>query len=119
LEFKTGAGGTVDVEFAVQYWLMRQGIFEPNTFRGLAILAEKFPQEAKTLAEGYTFLRRLESVIRLDDNQSHSHLPANDDERGYLARRFAFPSLADFDGHVAGLRQRVREAFDSFFAHVE
>jgi glutamine synthetase adenylyltransferase len=115
LEFKTGAGGTVDVEFAVQYWLMRQGIFEPNTFRGLAILTEKFSQEAKTLAEGYTFLRRLESVIRLDDNQSHSHLPANDEARRYLAKRFDFPSLAGFDRYLATLRQEIRSAFNSFF----
>ncbi|MDR0534435.1 MAG: hypothetical protein LBH01_10830 [Verrucomicrobiales bacterium] len=118
LEFKTGAGGTVDVEFAVQYWLMRQGTFEPNTFRGLVLLSEEFPEQGKALTAGYTFLRRLESLIRLDDNQSHSYLPANDEERGVIAKRFGFSSLADFDRHVAELRGQIRGAFDSFFAQV-
>ena len=119
LEFKTGAGGTVDVEFAVQYWLMRRGVFEPNTFRGLALMAEQFPVQGRALTTGYTFLRRLESTIRVNDNQSHSHLPANDESRSDIAGRFGFSSLADFDQHVADLRRQVREAFDSFFAAVE
>ncbi|MDR1192380.1 MAG: hypothetical protein LBK60_12080 [Verrucomicrobiales bacterium] len=119
LEFKTGAGGTVDVEFAVQYWQMKRGVFEPNTFKALTLLAAEQPAAALALTEGYTYLRRLESTLRVDDNQGHSHLPADADARACLGKLMGCATLPAFDAQVAEVRRRVRAAFDEFFHTVD
>jgi glutamate-ammonia-ligase adenylyltransferase len=119
LEFKTGEGGTVDVEFAVQYWQMKRGVFEPNTFKALTLMAAEQPATALTLTEGYTYLRLLESTLRVDDNQGHSHLPADTESRAHLGKLMGCASLSAFDEQVATTRHRVRAAFNNFFASTD
>ncbi|MDD5262519.1 MAG: hypothetical protein PHD76_11805 [Methylacidiphilales bacterium] len=116
LEFKTGAGGVMDVEFALQYWQMQNGIFEPNSYRALELLEKAHPNEAPILRKGYDFLRLVESWLRIDDNMSLSHLPVDVETRTCLARRFGFEALPGFEARLAEVRLGVRKAFDAIFA---
>lgn len=70
---KTGRGGIVDIEFAVQFLQLvhghdHPGIRHPNTLSALQVLTAEGllePHLADVLEQSYLFLRRLETRIRL------------------------------------------------------
>jgi len=88
--FKTGRGGMLDVETAVQYLQLRHGgehgqlldcapvDVHLHTLRQLALLD---PTDAQALADGWEFLQRLSRRLRIVENRSISDL---DEERGDL-----------------------------------
>jgi glutamate-ammonia-ligase adenylyltransferase len=124
-DFKTGRGGLVDVEFAVQYLQLTNGAEHPELLapepiawqlerlEALGLLA---PDAAKALREGWDFLTRLAARLRVVENRSSSDL---DEERadlesvsralGYTpssrgggARR---PLLEDYRRHTEAIRE--------------
>lgn len=103
---KTGRGGLVDVEFAVQLLQLRYGkegemLQAPNTQVALAALRRSGhlgAREAKDLEQGYTFLRTLEDRLRLLHNRSTSELETSGPELEQLARRLGY---ADAPGQSA------------------
>jgi glutamate-ammonia-ligase adenylyltransferase len=100
-DFKTGRGGLIDVETVVQFLQLRHGAehaelldVEPigahlDRLERLGLLAA---DDARTLREGWEFLQRLSSRLRIVENRSISDL---DEERGdldALARRLGYRS---------------------------
>lgn len=92
---KTGHGGLVDVEFAVQYLQLLHGGEHPRV-RGThtltaidALLAEGLlgPEDAEALRSGYLFLRRVENRLRLLHGHSLARMPAHGKTLAQLARR--------------------------------
>src|SRR5436189_289420 len=77
VNIKTGRGGLVDVEFLVQMLQLRHGHAHPavrvrdtpGAIGALAAAGLLPPADARALAEGYAFLRALESRLRLEHNQ--------------------------------------------------
>jgi glutamate-ammonia-ligase adenylyltransferase len=121
---KTGVGGVVDVEFAVQLLQMAHGQREPclrtpSTRGALAALATcglLAAPEARALSDGYAFLRALESRLRIERDQAPGTI---DDDRAAvlaLARRLRFEGpddvvIARLRAESAVHRQAVRAAY--------
>ncbi|MFH1066899.1 MAG: hypothetical protein V1746_03265 [bacterium] len=113
LEFKTGSGGMIDIEFAIQYWQMRRGIFEPRSSALLARMQEEKVQQADGMIEAYALFRKIEAWLRFDLNQSASHLPVERDALDYLARRCGFEGEEAFTQKMAATRRQMREIFNT------
>ena len=95
---KTGRGGMVDVEFAVQYLLLKYGCRFPELrttstivalkeIGTLGILAES---EAETLLTGYKFLRKLENRLRIIHDYSVNDLGGTKSYINKLALRLGY-----------------------------
>ena len=132
-DFKTGRGGGLDVETIVQVLQLLHAGEHPElldvetTETQLARLADagRLPrQSAEALRDGWRFLRRLGSRLRIVDNRSISDL---DEERGDLeglARRLGYTSpgreggarralLAEYAQHTETIRREYHRLFDS------
>ncbi len=120
LEFKTGPGGLVDVEFLVQALQLRHGHTYPQlrTAHTLAVLnrltalglIEEDP--SALLRTNYFFLRRIESVLRRVENTSISKIPVDDREQQRLAKRLGFASAADFLKTYRHATGKTREVYE-------
>ena len=131
-DVKLSRGGIREIEFIVQLMLVVRGGQFPelrtrSTLKGLQRLAERglMPVEtAEKLAQGYTFLRRVEHRIQfLDDQQTHL-LPANDEDLAWIAESLragctaAAEALADKPccallDHLGSVREFVAAEFDT------
>lgn len=111
LEFKTGVGGLIDIEFALQYWQMKKNIFEPRTDLLLNEFAKEKFEEATELKSAYQLFRAIEAWLRFDLNLSISHLPATPDALNHIARRCGFTNAKPFMEHLSSLRARTRQIF--------
>ncbi|HEU5079712.1 MAG TPA: hypothetical protein VFT72_10895 [Opitutaceae bacterium] len=116
--FKTGPGGLIDQEFFAQALQLRFGasdmrLHEPNTRRALAALAQhgRISERAgEVLRKNYEFLKRVELLLRRDENRSISVLP---EDPTLPARWLGYASAEAFwREHVSRMqatRQVVRE----------
>ncbi len=99
LDFKTGTGGLMQVEFFTQAHQMRGLVWETNTVAALAALArhDALPAEtASCLTESYLFLRQIESVLRRVEDKGVSRLPADESAQRAVALRCGFATREDF-----------------------
>jgi glutamate-ammonia-ligase adenylyltransferase len=97
INVKYGAGGMIDVEYAVQYLQVQHGsawidLRTPNTLSALSALKAHglvSVQEHEQLLRAYLFLRRVVDALRMvRGNAKDLVLPAEDsDEYMFLARR--------------------------------
>jgi glutamate-ammonia-ligase adenylyltransferase len=131
--FKTGRGGVLDVETVVQALQLRHGAEHPELLEvqatevqlerlaGAGLLS---PESAEALHEGWRFLIRLSSHLRIIDNRSISDL---DQERGDLeglARRLGYTSpgreggarralMTDYERHTNAIRAEYEALFQN------
>jgi glutamate-ammonia-ligase adenylyltransferase len=100
-DIKVGAGGLVDIEFLVQ---LHQLVFGPSrpalrstsTWEALRRLEAEHcmpPVVAQSLRQDYTFLRRVESALRIVDDRSINTIPDNQMDQRRLARRLGYQHL--------------------------
>lgn len=97
-DVKLGIGGIREVEFLVQSLQLIYGgrhpeLDEPNTLRCLDRLSELNLLEAAVMAElkeSYTFLRRVEHWVQLDQNRQTQKLPRTREARTRLALALGF-----------------------------
>jgi glutamate-ammonia-ligase adenylyltransferase len=135
-DFKTGRGGVLDVETIVQVLQLLHAADHPSLLevvptevqlerlRDLGLLASR---SAEALLEGWRFLSRLSSRLRVVDNRSISDL---DEERGDLeglARRLGYTSpgreggarralLGDYERHTDAIRAEYSRLFEKLGA---
>lgn len=126
-DLKTGHGGLLDIEFAVQWLQMRHGdnpaVRSSDTLDALESLYQaRILDRAHfdTFREGYRFLRRLEQRIHVSRGQSSSVIDRNAPELVLLARRMGFRDetarsgveqlLARYDDVTENVRQAYRSA---------
>lgn len=123
-DFKIGRGGMLDVESVVQFLQLRHAAQHPELLAvdrvsaqidRLARLELVVPADAATLQDGWAFLERLSSRLRIVENRSISDL---DEERGDLdgiATRLGYTSpqraggarralLEDYRRHTGAIR---------------
>ena len=118
-DLKRGVGGIADVEFAVQFMQLRHAddhpaILEPNVWKCLTRLSEAelwTSERIEVFREGYTFLRRLESRIRVVQNLSRDELPSDDRDVRKLALRMGFDSAEELREVAAAQMKAVRAEF--------
>ncbi|HEY6105580.1 MAG TPA: bifunctional [glutamate--ammonia ligase]-adenylyl-L-tyrosine phosphorylase/[glutamate--ammonia-ligase] adenylyltransferase, partial [Anaeromyxobacteraceae bacterium] len=124
---KTGRGGLVDVEFAVQFLQLAHGHLNPSVRTPSTLAALQRLREAgllreahhQALHEGYQFLRRLELRLRIVHDYAIDHLPEEERQLRQLARRLGYfgedPGarlLADY----ARVTEEVRRAYEEVVA---
>lgn len=125
---KTGRGGMVDVEFAVQYLQLKYGHENPEIRSTNTITALKFirssgilPQDdVDTFLNGYKFLRKLENRLRIIHDYSVNDLSGSKNYINKLAKRLGYdPKLknpgailiADYEETTG----KIRVCFDHIF----
>ena len=126
---KTGRGGMVDVEFAVQYLQLREGCRFPELrttstvtllkeIRSLKLVSE---EDAETLLSGYKFLRKLENRLRIIHDYSVNDLSGTKVYLNKLARRLGYdPKLknpgalliSDYEETTGKVRDVFSRIFD-------
>ena len=122
---KQGAGGLVDIEFIVQFLQLlhgkqHQAVRIPGTYNALRVLKRQGildEESSRILIQAYQFTRRLESRMRIVNNQATSELSRDPGKLLPLALRMGYPA----DDASAGLkllgdyelmRSQVRFIFD-------
>ncbi len=121
---KRGRGGMVDIEFLVQMLQLRHGyenpaIRAPNTLAAMAALEAAGALSAAAceyLIESYTFLRRVESRLRLLHAAARNDLPDDVTELATVARGLGLAggeTLTERCGQYLGENRRRFEAFFS------
>ena len=100
---KSGYGGLVDIEFAVQTLQLIHGVDTtfvrvPNTLlaidrlHDIGVLTE---EQRNGLSEAYQFLRRVENALRIVHDRALDALPTNRAELTQLARRLGYTDTQD------------------------
>ncbi len=118
LAIKTGAGGLVDAEFIAQMLSLAHGWQEPNTLRALerarreGILATN---EAGELLSQYTWLRRIEGILRRWSFVGETVLPDDPSPLYRVAVRCGYPSIDAFKAAVAQSRAAIRRIYRGIF----
>jgi [glutamine synthetase] adenylyltransferase / [glutamine synthetase]-adenylyl-L-tyrosine phosphorylase len=123
-DVKSGLGGIRDIEFLVQGLQLIHAPADPilltgHTLDGLERLATAgylHPEQARTLAEDYAFLRRVEHCLQLlEDRQTHA-LPEAGPQFDALARRVlgAGTDPTSFRERLDAVRMRTRRVFSDF-----
>jgi len=124
---KTGRGGMVDVEFIVQYLLLKHGHTAPeirsnNTLIALkAIRAAGLVDDAdgETLLLGYKFLRRLENRLRIVHDYSMNDLGGSQEYLDVLARRLGYdPKLRHPGDALMKEYEQVTEGVRSVYERI-
>jgi [glutamine synthetase] adenylyltransferase / [glutamine synthetase]-adenylyl-L-tyrosine phosphorylase len=124
---KTGRGGLVEVEFVAEMLQLRYGRTYPRIRRRRpedaldALLAEGLldPADHRRLVDGYRFLRRVESRLRMDRDQAVDSLDLQDPGLGALARRLGYEGSdgpARLARDVDSRREQIREIYRRQFA---
>ena len=98
LDIKVGAGGLVDIEFLVQLHQLVLGPHIPalrqaSTWDVLTSLEREgcLPSAlVQTLRQDYTFLRRVESSLRIVDDRSINTIPDHPSDQRRLAKRLGY-----------------------------
>jgi glutamate-ammonia-ligase adenylyltransferase len=119
-DLKRGAGGIRDIEFLVQALQRAHGFSEPklrqrSTLDVLAALgaAQYLDEEVvKVLSETYTFYRKLEHRLQLEDRQTHS-IPRQPEQRSRLAQLMGYDGWPLLEVEIDQARKRVRELYRS------
>jgi [glutamine synthetase] adenylyltransferase / [glutamine synthetase]-adenylyl-L-tyrosine phosphorylase len=125
-DLKTGRGGLVDVEFVTEMLQLRFGHEHPkvrarrteealDALRAEGILDE---QHHRGLVEGYRFLRRVESRLRLERDQAVYALDRRDAKLAALARRLGYErddAAARLLADLESTRETIRRIYDRFF----
>ena len=130
---KLGPGGIREAEFVVQglqalYGGRHESLRSSNTGEALAALAELrivSPETARSLAEAYDFLRRVENALQMAEDRQTQEIPSDPTGLRRLGRRLG---RDDPDGAEAAeavrrqietARDRVREAFEALLVERE
>jgi glutamate-ammonia-ligase adenylyltransferase len=129
---KTGRGGMVDVEFAVQYLQLREGYRFPElqtadtleALREIGNLAFLPEGDAEILLTGYKFLRKLENRLRIIHDYSINDLSGTKNYLNKLARRLGYDPKLKNPGAVLicdyeEMTGKIRDVFDRLFVAEE
>ena len=123
-DVKLGRGGIREIEFTVQSFQLIYGgryreLDEPNTLACLDKLRklELMPEEAVLqLQQDYTFLRRVEHWLQLDQNRQARRVPEGVADRSRLATALGFgDDVRGFAEELEACGNRVHEHFTALF----
>ena len=120
---KLGKGGIREIEFIAQALQLAYGgkdewLRAPHTLISLARLADRHlltEIELTELFEAYSFLRRIEHRLQME-NGLQTHLVANNEEkRSLLMKRMDFDDLTEFDKALKFHSENVNQIFSRIF----
>lgn len=115
--FKKFWGGIMDIEFILEYLMIKNNILEANLKKVLDILEKEGnlePDFLNNLKRGYSFLRKVENTIRLHSNQYSSELPKNMKSQTLLALKMGYPNYSEFFVDYQIFRKNIKKSWDFF-----
>jgi glutamate-ammonia-ligase adenylyltransferase len=120
-DLKHCRGGIREAEFFVQALQLIWGGREPSvqvqgTWRALSRLESRglvSAREARRIAEGYAFLRRLEHRLQWSTGVQTHALPTDRDALMKLGRTLGHADERPLLAELAAIRERIQELFDS------
>ena len=120
---KTGKGGLVDIEFLVQFLLLKHGATNREIRTANTLLALEKIKEAKilsdeeyaVLSETYIFLRAIENGLRIVHDQSVNKLDTNSKDFIMLARRLSYDS-SDLLSEYRVRTEKVRTIYSRYLS---
>jgi len=115
---KLGAGGLMDVEFAIQALQLHRGkkAFPSTNMYDLLELYSRGASHAeriRALNKNYKLLRRVETSLRLGLDVKTHIIPADDESLDYLARLLRYPSTKEFLSSLHACMKETRTLFES------
>ena len=121
-EVKSGKGSIRDVEFTTQYLQMSNGakysaVRSINTLDGLVRLVDHGliqADEYRYLTSGYVFFRKIEHALQLMHYNQEHHMPTDERELAYLARRLDFQDGQQLVQYYERHRKAVRGIFKKY-----
>jgi len=124
VDLKAGAGGTIDVEFAVQCLQLLHGwrdesLRSPSTMESLValrkcgILAE---DDGEVLQRGHQFLRRVEARLRILQERPTDRLPVEPERLAELARGLGYEGAGS--GRLTEAVRMHKEGVRRAYEHV-
>lgn len=121
-EVKSGKGSIRDVEFTTQYLQMANGAKYPsirsiNTLDGLVRLVDHGliqADEYRHLTSGYVFFRKIEHALQLMHYNQEHHMPTDERELAYLARRLDFQDGKQLVQYYEQHRKAVRSIYRKY-----
>ncbi|MBV9462902.1 MAG: hypothetical protein JO317_01620, partial [Verrucomicrobiae bacterium] len=116
-DYKTGAGGLVDLEFMAQISQLLRG-WKDEAWRNTSTVEVLKLGGWKGLPENYLFLRNVEFALRRFHLTEESSLPKEPEERLVLARHLGFADFAAFAQPYGAILQQNRAAYQKFVASV-
>ncbi len=120
VDIKFGAGGMLDVYFAVRYLQLRDNVPDDEgdrstraTLNRLRTAGSLNDEDHALLCDGYALLRKLDHHLRLLVGRS-TLLPVAEDHPIVrdLARRAGYGTVADLRSELASRMSRIRAAYD-------
>lgn len=119
VDIKHGAGGMIDVYFAVRYLQLRDKVQDddkdrstPATLQRLRGAGSLNGADFTALDDGYTLLRSVDHCLRLMSGQS-GRLPSTERPTfSDIARRLGYDSAADLMKELSARMTSIRKAFD-------
>jgi [glutamine synthetase] adenylyltransferase / [glutamine synthetase]-adenylyl-L-tyrosine phosphorylase len=134
-DIKVGYGGLVDIEFLAQLYQLIWGpslpaLRQTSTWDVLVGLEREglLPTPvAQSLREAYSFLRRVESALRIVDDRSINTIPDNQADQRRLAKRLGYQDagrsraedamLADIQAYTSRVRTLYEQLMQNLHDH--
>jgi len=123
LELKRSAGGIRDIEFLCQLFQTLYGYVYPelqevNTIKVLKVLL-KFNlinlDEFNALYNGYIFLRRIEHLLMIYNNQIVHELSKDSEQNAIISKLMGFSSENDLINAIKENKEKIRKVFEKHF----
>lgn len=122
VNIKTGKGGLVDIEFVVQMLQLRYGkkyrsIRHGNTLEAIKALGNRGliePEETSCLVEGYSFLKRMENLLRLLKDKSISEVKDSDFDRLAIESR-TYKTGKELKNRYKDITHQIRGIYRKYF----
>ena len=125
-DLKTGRGGLVDVEFIAEMLQLRHGVADPRVHCRRTVDALEAlggggflePGDRRRLVDGYRFLRRVESRLRMERDQPVHTIDPADARLASLARRLGYEGDDATDRLLRDIehtRGTIRSIYDRHF----
>lgn len=119
VDLKLGKGGLVDLEFLLQVLALRYGreqerSIPPGSMKALRQFVERkvLPKiEGKVIGENLSYLRRLETLVRINADSTEFILPRDPEKLKVLAAGMGDSSVKGFLRRVAVIRKVNRSLF--------
>jgi glutamate-ammonia-ligase adenylyltransferase len=118
-DIKYGAGGMLDVYFAVRYLQLRDEVPDEGEDRSTAFTLERLREEASLsekdcsiLTSGYSLLRSIDHNLRLIVGRSTRLPDPNHVTAGDVARRMGLGSVAELQATLTEQMQAIRDAYN-------
>jgi glutamine synthetase adenylyltransferase len=119
IDIKYGAGGLLDIYFAMRYLQLRDNVPDEGEDRSTRFMLDKLaasiqrPSTLDSLADGHEFLSSLDHNIRLIAGRSTRLSQGNHDLLDAIAKRMNLTSHAALLENLTLHRLAIRSAFDA------